>query len=128
MLNVESFWAYRHREYVRVPVGEIQWIGAERDYVRLHTPAGAAGLLRETLTNVETMLDPETFIRVHRSVIVRRSEIVAVRRKRSGALLLTLASGAELPVGRSYAPGLNALLASMRRGPRPGSDGAAGED
>jgi DNA-binding LytR/AlgR family response regulator len=70
-------------------------------------------MLRETLASVHAKLDPAAFIRVHRSAVVRRSEIKAVRRKPSGALAVTLTQGEEVPVGRVYARGLRDLLQRM---------------
>lgn len=97
----EALWVSRGRETVRVPVEAIQWVEAEGDYVRLHARTGG-GLLRGTLTGLEAKLDPAVFARVHRSAICRRSAIVAMLRKPSGALAVRLDSGAEVPVGRRY--------------------------
>jgi DNA-binding LytR/AlgR family response regulator len=109
----ENLWAQRHREIVRVPVETIEWIEAERDYVRLHSQEGG-GLLRTTLAGLEANLDPSLFIRVHRSAICRRSAVTSLRRKRSGALVISLADGSEVPVGRRYARGLRELLQQIR--------------
>jgi DNA-binding LytR/AlgR family response regulator len=56
-------------------------------------------------------LDAGTFIRVHRSALVRRSEIAALRRRTSGAIALALVDGTEIPVGRRYAAEVRTLLA-----------------
>ena len=109
-----SFWASRHRQVVRVREEEIAWVEAQGDYVLLHAPGGG-GMLRETLASVQAKLDAAQFVRVHRSAIVRRIGICAIRRRPSGALTLTLASGEEVPVGRSYVSGLRALIEEMRR-------------
>src|ERR1700741_2143922 len=50
-------------------VDEIDWIGAQGNYVQIHT-AGQAHLLRETMNGIESKLDPEKFIRIRRSTIV----------------------------------------------------------
>jgi DNA-binding LytR/AlgR family response regulator len=107
------FWAARGRQLVRVAAAEILWVEAQKDYVQLHA-AGGGGMLRETLGALQAKLDPALFIRVHRSAIVRRSEVAAIKRKPSGALSLCLASGAEVPVGRSYAKGLRDLVERMQ--------------
>lgn len=108
----ECLWAHRHREVVRIPVGSISWLQAEGDYVRIHGSDGG-GLIRQTLAALEAQLDPEVFVRVHRSALCRRSGIMSLRRKASGAMALTLADGAEVPVGRSFAGGIRELLARM---------------
>lgn len=109
-----SFWVSRRRQWVRVRADEIVWVEAQKDYVELHAADGGGGMARETMAAVQARLDPEIFVRVHRSAIVRRSEIVALRRKPTGALAVTLARGEEVPVGRSYAKGLRALLGHLR--------------
>lgn len=105
----EALWVSRGRETARVAIEAIEWIEAEGDYVRLHALNGG-GLLRGTLTGLEARLDPAVFARVHRSAICRRSAIVAMLRKPSGAIAVRLDSGAEVPVGRSYRDSVAELL------------------
>ena len=107
---IDSLWAHRHREMVRVRVDDIEWIEAEGDYVRLHTGDRHPALVRMTLTALERQLDAALFIRVHRSVICRRSAIAALRRKASGALAAALLSGGEAPVGRKFSGGLRIMM------------------
>ena len=109
----DALWVSRGRETVRVPIEAIDWIEAEGDYVRLHARTGG-GLLRATLTSLETKLDPAVFARVHRSAICRRSAIAAMLRKPSGAMAVRLETGAEVPVGRSYGYSVAELLAPGR--------------
>ena len=106
------FWAHRHREVVRIPVESVAWVQAEGDYVRIHGRDGE-GLIRQTLAAVEAKLDPDIFLRVHRSALCRKAEIMSLRRKASGAMALTMADGTEVPVGRSYAGGIRKLLSRM---------------
>ena len=111
----ESFWVHRRREFARVQVGDVLWFEAEGDYVRLHTAEeGSGGLVRMTLSAIEGRLDPETFIRVHRSVICRAAAIAAVKRNVTGAVVATLANGQIVPVGRAYGHGLRLLLKRLR--------------
>lgn len=107
----DNLWVHRRGEFARVPVGTVEWFQAEGDYIRLHADGG--GLMRGTLAGLEERLDPVSFVRVHRSAICRLGAIVGLRRKPTGALAVLLASGAEAPVGRSYAGGLRALLARI---------------
>ena len=104
-----EFWVLHRGEYRRVPVESLDWVEADRDYMRLH--AGERQyLLRSTIGDLEARLDPEIFIRVRRSAIVRKKRIAAIRRGSYGALLVLLTNGTELRVGRSYAAGVRALL------------------
>lgn len=111
--RLESLWIHRHRERVRVPVDEIEWIEGYGDYARIHGPR-LAGLARITLNALEARLDPGQFLRVHRSAICRRQSIVSLRRRATGAMTVLLAGGGEAPVGRRYLPGLRAWIGRMR--------------
>lgn len=107
--GLESLWVHRHREFVRVPVEEIDWIEGHGDYARIHGRQ-LLGLARTTLTALEDRLDPARFIRVHRSAICRKAAIVSLRRKPTGAMTVLLGNGDEAPVGRTFVPGLRTLL------------------
>jgi hypothetical protein len=108
----QVFWASRGRHTVRVLHSEIVWAEAQKDYVLLHVPGGSS-MVRGTLTSLHSALDPALFVRVHRSALVRRSAIKEIRRKATGTLSVTLSGGEEVPVGRSYAVGIKALLAQL---------------
>jgi DNA-binding LytR/AlgR family response regulator len=113
--DTDSLWVHRRREFARVTIGDIIWVEAEGDYVRLHAEhESGGGLVRMTLSALEARLDADAFIRVHRSAICRTGAIVAVRRNTTGALSATLANGEVAPVGRAYGQGLRALLKRIR--------------
>lgn len=110
-----SFWASFRNQLVRVGEEEILWVKAQKDYVVLHGRARDC-IMRRTLASVEAELDPRLFVRIHRSALVRRSIVAAAHRRPSGALVVTTDCGAELPVGRSYAGNLRALVAGIGEG------------
>jgi two-component system response regulator AlgR len=112
--EIDSLWIHRHREIVRLPLDEVDWIEGHGDYARVHG-RHFAGLVRTTLTALEERLDPGQFIRTHRSAICRRQSIVTLRRKATGAMTVLLANGDEAPVGRSYVRGLRALMKRVER-------------
>jgi two-component system response regulator AlgR len=107
--GVDALWVHRHREFIRVPVAEIDWIEGHGDYARIHGPH-MAGLARTTLTALEEKLDPRQFIRVHRSAICRKAAIVSLKRRATGAMTVVLTNGDEAPVGRTFVAGLRSLL------------------
>ncbi|HEX6322758.1 MAG TPA: LytTR family DNA-binding domain-containing protein [Vicinamibacterales bacterium] len=82
-----------------VPVGEIEWIGAEGNYARIWT-GGRSYLLREPLRLLEQRIGPEGFMRAHRRALVRLSSVRALAPVRHGELLAELVSGAQIPVSR----------------------------
>jgi two-component system, LytTR family, response regulator len=80
---------------------EIDWVEAEGNYVRLH--AGRGGwLIREKISTLEERLDPDTFMRVHRSTIVNLHRVAELRPLPSGDFVVLLKDGTELKLSRGY--------------------------
>jgi two-component system LytT family response regulator len=94
---------------VFVRTEEIDWIEAERNYIRLHV-GGRTHLLRENLSRIESALDPAVFCRIHRSTIVNVDRIQAVESLFGGEYLVVLHDGTRLTSGRSYRGNLHALM------------------
>lgn len=88
---------------------EIDWIDAAGNYARLHV-GKAVHLLREPLKVLETRLDPERFLRVHRSAIVNLERVVSVEPYFHGEYTLTLRDGTRLTSSRTHSARLRALL------------------
>jgi two-component system, LytTR family, response regulator len=84
-----------------LPVEEIRWIGAEENYVRIRT-ANESHLLRDTMTRLETRLDPNVFLRVHRSSIVNLHYVKEVKNEADGEALVVLSSGEAIAMSRTY--------------------------
>jgi len=88
---------------------QIDWIEAERNYIRLHV-GGRAYLLRENLSRIESALDPTMFCRIHRSTVVNIDRIQAVETVVRGEYLVVLHDGTKLTSGRGYRRNLHALM------------------
>lgn len=71
------------RETVRVPVASIQWIDAAGDYMCIHA-GGDTHILRGTMKELEEILDPKLFQRVHRSTIVNLRLVKSLRAHMNG--------------------------------------------
>ena len=84
-----------------VPVEEILHLGAEGNYVRIHT-ANKSHLVRGTLADLEARLDPKRFARIHRSGIVNIEAIKEVRAHFHGDYVVTLKTGETLRLSRRY--------------------------
>ncbi len=98
---LEEFWASDRSGLVRIAARDIDRITAERDYMRLHVGA-RSWLIHHSMTALEEQLDPERFVRLHRSSIVRRDFIAGFSRNASGRWVARLADDNEQPVGRLY--------------------------
>lgn len=95
---------------VFVKVEEIDWIDAAGNYVRLNTRSGEAHLLRDTMSAIESRLDPQIFARVHRSTIVNLERIREIRPQAHGEHLIILDGSQRLTLSRSYKDKLQSLI------------------
>lgn len=102
---LEELWVPHRSELVRIGVSEVGRIDAERDYVRLYVGEGEARrsyLLLQTIAGLESKLDPERFIRIHRSIILRRDRISGLRHDGLGVWSAETTDGETLRIGRTY--------------------------
>lgn len=88
----------RTRHVVRA--ADIRWIEAQGYYAALHTESGSY-LTRQSLAKLEGQLDPERFIRIHRSTIVNVGSIAGLRTDRNGAVTVELTHGGRRRASRS---------------------------
>lgn len=96
-----EFWVPHRSELLRIAAGDVDRIDAERDYVRLHV-GGRSYLLLQTVSGLEARLDPERFIRLHRSTILRRDRITGLRHDGLGVWSAELDDGSAVRIGRTY--------------------------
>jgi two-component system LytT family response regulator len=89
--------------------GEIEWIGAEGNYARLHA-GDKPHLMRETMTSLESKLDPARFIRIHRSTIVNSDAIVELEPLFQGDYVVILRNGTRLTSSRGYRANLQDFM------------------
>jgi len=97
-------------ELVRVELSNVDWIEAQGNYLALHE-GGEVRLLRENIATIETKLNPDEFVRVHRGAIVSLSRVEGISPLGSGDASLRLRSGIELRLSRKYR---GAFLAAWR--------------
>jgi two-component system LytT family response regulator len=89
------------RETVRVPVEAIEWVDAAGDYLCIHA-SGHTHILRATMREMENLLDPRLFQRVHRPTIVNLTRVKSLRAHMNGEYFLRLEGGQELKLSRTY--------------------------
>jgi two-component system, LytTR family, response regulator len=92
-----------------VPVERIDYITASGPYAELHAGERTFAV-RERMQQLEEKLDPEVFMRVHRSVIVRLDRIDVMLRSAGGDYAVRLKDGTELSVSRSRREALEERL------------------
>jgi two-component system response regulator AlgR len=99
--HLEEFWASDLSGLVRIASRDIDRVSAERDYMRLHV-GRRSWLIHHSMNALEEGLNPELFVRIHRSAIVRKDFIAGFSRNPSGRWIARLGDGTEQPVGRLY--------------------------
>ncbi|MBG6119608.1 MULTISPECIES: LytR/AlgR family response regulator transcription factor [unclassified Sphingobium] len=104
----EEFWVPHRSELIRIATDQIDRIEAERDYMRLHVGSHSY-LLHQTISSLEERLDPQQFVRLHRSHIVRRDHIARLRHDGSGVWFAALVDGNEIRIGRTFLANARAM-------------------
>ncbi len=94
---------------VVIPIEDVTWFEGDTYYVRVHAN-GRARLLRDRLSRLESVLDPTTFRRVHRSAIVRVDLVRELRPESPYSWSALLATGERVPVSRERLKGLEETL------------------
>ena len=105
------------RETVRVPLKSIEWIDAAGDYMCIHA-GGETHILRGTMKELEEVLDPKLFQRVHRSTIVNLRLVKSLRAHMNGEYFLKLEGGQELKLSRTFRDKVEYFLSSSSGGPK----------
>jgi two-component system response regulator AlgR len=96
-----GLWVQIGSEKRRLPLTEIRWLEAERDFVRVHMN-GQVHLVSAMLGQLEKALDQQAFLRIHRSAIIRKDRVRALVRGRFSTLQAEMDDGCRLPIGRKY--------------------------
>ena len=90
-------------------VDEIDWIEAADNYVQVHA-GRESHLLHATMNSLEGRLDPDKFLRIHRSAIVNVGRIKELHPMFHGEYRIVLKDGTRLTSGRGYRENLQKLL------------------
>jgi two-component system, LytTR family, response regulator len=88
---------------------DIDFIQAEDDYVSIHK-RGKSWLKHQTLASLETALDPQRFVRIHRSVIVNVERIARIEPYTKDRYLAILKDDTRLPISRSGHKRIKSIL------------------
>lgn len=88
---------------------EVRWMQSEGNYVDLFTATGKH-TLRETLTHLESRIDPARFVRIHRRIIVALDQIKELQPWFAGDQVMILKDGTKLRVSRTRREAVTARL------------------
>ncbi len=92
----------KSEKLLNLPVGEIIHLEASGDYTILST--NAEQFLSSTgISKLEAKLDPDQFIRIHRSTIINIEYLTEIEKHFNGGLVVKMQNGKSFPVSRTYA-------------------------
>jgi two-component system, LytTR family, response regulator len=94
-----------------LPIHEVEWIEAAQNYARVHA-GEAAHLLHVPMNTLASSLDPERFLRIHRSYIVNLQHVKQLWTLSHGQYVVELTSGERLETGRTYGQTIRSLLSN----------------
>jgi two-component system LytT family response regulator len=97
---------------VFVDTNEIAWVEAAGNYVEVNTSSGRY-LLREGIGSLSKRLDPNEFVRIHRSIIVNVRKIKELQPCNRGEYVVVLRDGKQLSCSRGYRAKLQELIATQ---------------
>jgi two-component system, LytTR family, response regulator len=116
LLEHNIYEGYQHRIVVKdngliriIPAQEIFYIEANDDYIKIVTKDGSY-LKKSTLSHVETTLDPQQFVRVHRSYLVPVTQLMRIEPYEKESHIALLHCGAKVMVSKSGMAKLKGLL------------------
>ena len=92
-----------------VRTADIDWCEAAGNYVRMHV-AQQEYLVRDTMSHLESQLDPHHFMRIHRSTIVNVDRIQEMQSSFNGEYVILLRNGTRLTLSRGYRDAMQARL------------------
>lgn len=94
-----------------IKVADIHWVDAAGDYMCIHA-GGQTHIMRITMKQLEAMLNPARFVRIHRSTIINSDYISGAHTLGNGEYMLALEGGAQLKVSRGFRDKVKALLSA----------------
>jgi two-component system LytT family response regulator len=95
---------------LKMPV--IDWFESSGNYVRVHT-GNEQYLLRQTMATLESTLNPQEFVRIHRTAIVNLDAVKEIVAGSHGEHTVTLRNGASLTLSRTYRNRIEPLIGKL---------------
>jgi two-component system LytT family response regulator len=92
-----------------IPLEKVDYIEAQDDYVGIKS-GGKEYLKQDTMTELESLLPPERFIRIHRSYILNIDRLARLEPYAKDSRVAVLSDGTQLPVSRAGYARLKPLL------------------
>jgi two-component system LytT family response regulator len=98
---LERLVVKRGDSWIPIPLDRVRRLSAADKYVRVYEPGGEH-LIRDSLAELETRLDPSRFVRVHRGEIVNLNSVVRLDALFHGDSMVELDDGSSVVVSRTH--------------------------
>jgi two-component system LytT family response regulator len=92
-----------------IAVNKIDFIEAQDDYIMIHSE-GKSILKTQALSDIESQLNPNEFIRIHRSYLINIAQLERIERLNKDSIMALLKNGKQLPISRSGYERIKPLL------------------
>lgn len=100
-----EIWVDKRGHLQRLEIDEIDWITSDGDYVVVHVGEDRF-MIRDRISSLAERLDPERFMRVHRSSIIMLERVTAIEKGKFGSITMVLRSGHKVRVSKPYRSGV----------------------
>lgn len=97
----QNLFVQKSEKLVNLPVQSIVYIEASKDYTIIST-VNEQYVSSTGISKLESKLDPQIFVRIHRSTIINLDKLVEIEKYGSGNLAARMLNGKTFPVSRSY--------------------------
>lgn len=94
-------WVNQGGKLIPLDVQQIEYLESDGNYVQIYTSKHKF-LVRQSLVDLASKLNPDQFVRVHRSFVVNQQQITAVHPKSHGDMFAILQSEKKVPISRRY--------------------------
>jgi two-component system, LytTR family, response regulator len=103
--HVERLTAQRDGAYRIIECSNIALLESDSNYVRImESGSGTPAVVRDTLQNLCSSLDPERFLRINRSIVVNLGHVERIERDIDSHLVFVMRDGSRFNVGRAFHP------------------------
>lgn len=106
---ITRVWVKTRQKMTLLQISDIDWIEANGDYVTLHGQ-NQKHLLKESMQALSEKLNPQQFLRIHRSTFINLDKIKELQSHFNGEYYITLQNGVQLKSSRSYKEQIKAIL------------------
>ena len=97
------------KKYFLVDLDDVYFFEASGDYVVIHKEK-STHLINDSMNNLESKLDPEQFVRIHRSTIMNLRYVDNLQPYFNGEFHITVKNGAKLKLSRNYRDKIKTIL------------------